>query len=49
MTIEFDDADAYRVVTTGTQGGFTESVWKPIDPGTVIDIDIGATSNGGGI
>jgi hypothetical protein len=42
VTIELDDAGAYRVVTTGTQGGFTESVWNPIEPDTVIDITVGA-------
>jgi hypothetical protein len=42
VTSEFDDAGAYRVVTTGTQGGYTESVWKPIDAETVMDFDIGA-------
>ena len=28
--------------TTGAQGSFTESVWNPIEPDTVIDINIGS-------
>jgi hypothetical protein len=41
VTIEYDNnRRSYRVVTSGTRGGYTKSVWRRIVPGTAIDIEV---------
>ena len=46
VTIEVDGAGSYRVITTGTEGGYVESQWKRIDPDTVLDVEISDLNRG---